>query len=35
VADAFLSIDEGVWRDIRERVHRQIDALGETARLAR
>jgi response regulator RpfG family c-di-GMP phosphodiesterase len=35
VADAFLSIDEGVWHDIREKVHRRIDALEETARLAR
>ena len=35
VADAFLSIDECVWRDIREKVHSRIDALGETARLAR
>jgi HD-GYP domain-containing protein (c-di-GMP phosphodiesterase class II) len=35
VAEAFLSIDESVWRDIRTRVHRAIDALGETARLAR
>lgn len=35
VAEAFLSIDENVWRDIRTRVHRAIDEVGETARLAR
>jgi len=34
VAEAFLAIDESVWRDIRARVHRAIDAIGETARLA-
>ena len=35
VAAAFLSIEEGVWRDIRERVHRTTDALAEAARVAR
>ena len=35
VAEAFLSIDETVWRDIRTRVHGAIAAMGETARLAR
>jgi HD-GYP domain-containing protein (c-di-GMP phosphodiesterase class II) len=34
VAEAFLSIDEDVWRDIRERVHRRIDALAEAERVA-
>ena len=35
VAEAFLSIEEGVWGDIRERVHRRIDALVEAGRVAR
>jgi len=35
VAEAFLSIEADVWRDIRNRVHRRIDALGEAARVAR
>jgi len=32
VADAFLAIDAGVWREIRDRVHREVGALGEGAR---
>lgn len=35
VAAAFLSIDEGVWRDIRERVHRDAMAEAEAARALR
>jgi HD-GYP domain-containing protein (c-di-GMP phosphodiesterase class II) len=35
VAEAFLAIDERVWCEVRERVHRRIDALGETARVVR
>jgi putative nucleotidyltransferase with HDIG domain len=35
VADAFLKIDETVWKDIRDRVHLATDALGETARISR
>ncbi len=35
VADAFLSIEEGVWTDIRERVHRAVKEIGETTRVAR
>jgi cyclic di-GMP phosphodiesterase len=35
VADAFLSIEETVWRDIRTRVHQAAAALGEAARAAR
>jgi len=35
IAEAFLSIDETVWRDIRNRVHMAVDAVGETARAAR
>jgi response regulator RpfG family c-di-GMP phosphodiesterase len=34
VAEAFLAIEESVWRDIRERVHRKIDALAEAERIA-
>ena len=34
VAEAFLAIDEDVWRDIRERVHRRIDELAESERVA-
>jgi response regulator RpfG family c-di-GMP phosphodiesterase len=32
VAETFLAIEEGVWRDIRESVHRKIDALAEAER---
>ncbi|HZN54890.1 MAG TPA: HD domain-containing phosphohydrolase [Candidatus Polarisedimenticolaceae bacterium] len=32
VAEAFLAIDEAVWRQIRDRVHREVGALGEGAR---
>jgi putative two-component system response regulator len=35
VASAFLSIEEDVWRDIRNRVHQQSGPLGEAARVAR
>ncbi len=35
VAEAFLAIDERVWRDIRERVHRRMGAMDETARVGR
>jgi len=34
VAEAFLSIEEDVWRDIRDRVHRRIDTLVEAERVA-
>lgn len=34
VAEAFLSIDEHVWRQIRERVHKRIGALVEAGRVA-
>jgi response regulator RpfG family c-di-GMP phosphodiesterase len=34
VAEAFLSIDEHVWRDIRDSVHRKIGALVEAGRVA-
>jgi putative two-component system response regulator len=33
VAEAFLSIEEGVWREIRESVHRRIDALADAERV--
>jgi len=33
VAEAFLAIEESVWRDIRESVHRKIDALAEAERI--
>ena len=32
VAEAFLAIDETVWREIRDRVHREVGALGEGAK---
>jgi putative nucleotidyltransferase with HDIG domain len=35
VAEAFLRIDESVWREVRESVHSRINALGEAERLAR
>ena len=35
VARAFLSIDASVWRDIRERVHREVSAPAETMRVLR
>lgn len=35
IATAFLSIEEAVWRDIRNRVHRMTGVLGEAARVAR
>jgi response regulator RpfG family c-di-GMP phosphodiesterase len=35
VADAFLSIDEAIWTDIRERVHRATDVVGEAVRTSR
>ena len=35
VADVFLSIDESVWRAIRDRVHSETLNAGETARLMR
>lgn len=35
VAKAFLAIDEAVWREIRDRVHRATDAQGMTARATR
>jgi len=34
VADAFLSIGENVWREIRESVHKRIGALVEAGRVA-
>jgi len=34
VAEAFLAIEGSVWRDIRESVHRKIDALAEAERAA-
>ena len=34
VAEAFLAIEESVWRHIRESVHRKIDALAEAERIA-
>jgi len=34
VAEAFLAIEESVWREIRESVHRKIDALAEAERIA-
>jgi putative nucleotidyltransferase with HDIG domain len=34
VAEAFLSIEECVWREIRESVHKRIDALVESGRVA-
>jgi response regulator RpfG family c-di-GMP phosphodiesterase len=35
VAQVFLAIDENVWRDIRNRVHQAIDAMGEATRVGR
>jgi response regulator RpfG family c-di-GMP phosphodiesterase len=35
VAEAFLSIDERVWREIRNRVHQVMDVIAETERVAR
>lgn len=34
IAEAFLSIDESVWRDIRERVHRAVSTVVEAERAA-
>ncbi len=34
IAEAFLSIDESVWRDIRDRVHRAVSAVVEAERAA-
>ncbi len=34
VAEAFLAIEASVWRDIRQSVHRKIDALAEAERTA-
>jgi len=34
VAEAFLSIDEGQWREIRERVHREVLGLEEQVAIA-
>jgi HD-GYP domain-containing protein (c-di-GMP phosphodiesterase class II) len=35
VAEAFLAIDEAVWREIRDRVHRATAAQGIAARVTR
>jgi len=35
VAEAFLSIDENVWREIRNRVHQVIDVIVDPERVAR
>jgi putative nucleotidyltransferase with HDIG domain len=35
IAEAFLAIDARVWRDIRERVHREVTAPAETVRALR